>query len=183
MDKTIIKNLSLAERTADYVLDKIVGNKELERIRYLKCKLGIQVFIYTAIYHVAFMMIRINAYGVHLNSSVKCTLFSCLTMVGIPFITLNYFMPPTYILKPISFLNFVILFKYAPAKTNKNAIGSPKKKMQLKKNALAYNLICVIVVVLIPSIYIKALVAIGSFTPSLMTVPVTYKILCKERQR
>ncbi|NGZ75311.1 accessory gene regulator B family protein [Saccharibacillus alkalitolerans] len=185
------------ERTALAITDRLTSNRQVERLDYLKCKLGLemmlinvsklivvyalaflmQVAVPTLLFHLAFLSIRTFAYGVHAKSSLVCTFVSSLFLVGIPFlITDRFILLPLPALLAWGIFNAFFLAKYAPASTAKNAIGSAAKKKQLRRKALASNAIVVLLAAVMPSLEAANLLVIGSSVAVIFVLPLTYRL-------
>jgi len=201
MQAVIDSKQSGIEKLSEMILEKLTARKKLERIDYLKCKLGIETFlcnvsklsvIYTVamlmdltlpvfLFHLAYMSIRSYAYGAHSESSLNCTIISCLILVGIPFI-LGLAQVPRSVFMILYCINHFILKRYAPAATRKNGMTYIKsdRKEKLKTKVLKMNLITFILALIMPNLLIGNLVMFGTLTASLMATPFTYKLLKNE---
>jgi len=202
--RTITRNQqSLMDNLTELILKKITGDKTLDKLDYLRCKLGIETFlcnlsklivIYAValliglaipvlIFHLAYMSIRVYAYGAHSNSSTHCTILSCFILVGMPF-ALGFVQTPRIAFIALYFVNYLILKRYAPASTMKNGLthSSMKRKEELKTKVLMINNITFIIALMMPNILIGNLIMFGTWMASLMTTPFVYKILKNERR-
>ena len=191
------------ETLSEAVLKRITAGKNVDKLDYLRCKLGIETFlcnlsklvvIYAVallmglvapvlIFHLAYMSIRTYAYGAHSNSSAHCTIISCLILVGIPF-ALGFGQIPKIALIILYFANYLTLKQYAPAATRKNGImdTSTKRQGNLKATVLIINSLTFVIALIIPSILISNLIMFGTWTASLMTTPLMYALLKNERR-
>jgi len=199
----------MMEKLVQVVLESITKGKDLDRIDYLKCKLGLETFLINVsklsivygiaivvglfwpvfIFHLAYVSIRTYAYGVHCESSFQCTIISCILLIGLPAI-LNIGLPAVLSIVQLPRISFIIIYvvshlilkKYAPAATKKNGIThlDEMRKENLRNKALRSNFIILMISLLIPSLLIGNLLMIGNVLASLMTTPVAYKILRNE---
>ncbi|MGX7150810.1 accessory gene regulator AgrB [Enterococcus ureasiticus] len=187
--------LSMTELLAKQMLEKMTKQKELSKTEYLKCKLGLEVFLLNVtklmvvyglaflvqlplevlIFHSAFMLIRFFAYGAHSSSSIGCTVISSVLFIGIPSLLQIVTLSTTGLLV-VSLINFVILFKYAPGKTKKNHIGDGQRQRRLRRNALLANAILMVGLVL-PNLFISNLLIFGGLLCGLLVMPVSNKLL------
>jgi len=201
MNVNIELKQSMMEKLVQVILENITKGKELDRIDYLKCKLGLETFLINVsklsviyalavaaslfwpvfIFHLAYTSIRTYAYGVHSESSLQCTIISCIILIGFPAL-LVMFQIPRISFVVISVVSHVILKKYAPAATRKNGVihFDQMKKRQLQNKALRLNVVILMISLLIPNLFIGNLLMIGNVLASFMTTPVAYKILKNE---
>jgi accessory gene regulator B len=189
------------DQCAQMILESLTKGKDLDRIDYLKCKLGVEIFLINLsklsvvyglatvlglfgsvfIFHLAYMSIRTYAYGGHSESSWRCTIISCITLIGIPAMLIIFQLPRICFIV-IYMVSHLILKKYAPAATKRNGILylNEMRKEKLRQMALISNFIILIISLLIPSLFIGNLLMIGNLLASLMTTPVAYKLLKNE---
>ena len=201
MNKSIELKQSLMEKMVGAMLKSLTKDKDLDRIDYLKCKLGLETFLINIskmsvvyglaivvglfwqvlIFHLAYMSIRTYAYGVHSESSLHCTIISCISLIGLPAILVAFQIPRVSFVI-IYVISHIILKKYAPAATKKNGIShlSEMKKQKLRNKALRSNFAILMISLFIPSLFIGNLLMIGSVLASLMVTPAVYKLLKNE---
>ena len=201
--KTIsLQRKSFSEQITQNILHKIIRDRNLDHLDYLKCKIGLETFLVnlskltvvyglaivagiffeTFIFHMSYMFIRTHAYGVHCKSSLQCTMISCLILLGVPSLLFVFQLPKIdYIF--IYGANYMILYTYAPAATRKNGIYYLKEadKKVLRKKAMKANNIIFLMSLIIPSVFIGNLVIVASLTAAIMTTPLAYRILQSER--
>ncbi|EGO2653252.1 accessory gene regulator B family protein [Enterococcus faecalis] len=187
--------LSITELLAKQLLDKMTSEKELSRKEYLKCKLGLEIFLLNVtkltviygiafflhsslevlIFHSAFMLIRFFAYGAHSSSSIACTIISSILFIGIPSVLHGVHFSSIDLLV-VNLLNFLILLKYAPGKTKKNHVGNLNHQYRLRRNALLANTILVFGV-FIPDVFVSSLLIFGGLLCGLLVTPLADKLL------
>lgn len=158
----------IEQRISNSLLSSLIADQELNRIQFLKCKLGIESFVNnffklfivysvavtlgigkeTLLLHLGFLMIRTFAYGVHAKTSSGCIFMSLCQFVGIPFFMKQAVFMPKFILMILGIFSFIILWKYAPGVTAKNKIKNDERRKKLRKKAL----ICCIGVMLVGAI-------------------------------
>lgn len=187
-------NRSITEKLVLKLLNQIGSCQDLTEVDYYKCKLGLEIFfinvtklfvIYvvsflcgltfeTFILHCAFMSVRFFAYGAHATSNFVCTILSLLFCVGFPYI-LQFVLFPKLVLVVLTLLNFFLLNKYAPGKTEKNYLGNEQHQQKLRRNALLANGV-IFIALLIPNLLVNNLMVLGSFMGGLFVVPITNKL-------
>lgn len=191
------RSLAWPERMALALTDRLTADRNVDRIDYLKCKLALEVLfiniskmsvVYalafvvnaalpTLIFHLAFLSIRVFAYGVHAKSSFVCTLVSSLFFVGIPWmINAEAVLAPRFVLLLWGIANVLLLMKYAPASTSKNAIGSWEKKRSLRRKAIRSNIFIIVLIIALPSLAISNLLMVGSSIAVLLILPCSYRL-------
>lgn len=173
----------------------------MDRIQFLKCKLGIEIFlinftkfilvygvafilhtlVLTAIFHFSFLCIRVNAYGAHAKKSWVCSIISVIVFVLVPKLAYSLTIP-IYISIIIALLSIYNIYKYAPGSTKKNKINKSNKQKKLKIRSL---LTCIIILII--SFLFKNninnyfnLILLGQFTAVLGIMPIAYKIFERE---
>jgi len=200
MNTNVELKQSLMEKLVQVILESLTKDRDLDRIDYLKCKLGLETFLINIskmsvvyglailtglfwqvlIFHLAYMSIRTYAYGVHSESSLQCTIISCIILIGFPAILVAFQIPRISFIV-IYVVNHIILQKYAPAATKKNGISNlcEMRKSKLRNKALKANFVILIISLLIPILFIGNLLMIGSMLACVMITPVAYKLLIK----
>lgn len=180
---------------AQYIAVKLQNSNNLDNIEFLKCKLGMEVILInlskfiavygmayisgnlfiTALAHISYTSIRVNAYGIHSKKNSTCTLVSIILFVLIPAI-LKSVIFSVYIIGGIIIFSYWSIYKYAPASTSKNKINSLNLKRKLKYRALIMYTFCVVVSLYTNSNIIKNQIIIGTFIAVICILPITYKI-------
>lgn len=187
-------NLSMEEKISNSILMYITKDKEIDRIKYLKCKLGIEIItinlfklismyciayilgltMETLLFHISFMIIRTFAYGYHSKTSRGCTIFSILTLVGIPYLITFKFLFQRKTLLLLGLFNVVLVALFAPKTTQKNNIKSKKHKKELKIRAITASLL-IILFSLFQGTKGMNLIIIGSLLAGLFIIPINRK--------
>lgn len=182
----------ISKRILSFILN---GHEELNRIDYLKCKLGVEsivinvsklLFIYSAacilnsvfetfILHLSFLTIRVFAYGDHASSSFGCIITSILLFVGSAGVLTGGVLIPMEGLIFLQVINGLILSRYAPRATNKNPIGSDEKKKRRKIQALSSCLVMTIIMICVPVLLIQNLMVIGNVLSGMSVLPLKIK--------
>ncbi|MCL2559749.1 MAG: accessory gene regulator B family protein [Turicibacter sp.] len=190
------------EKISLKILEKMSHSIEIDRIDYLKCKLGIETFLTNItkipliyllafmigipfqvfLFHFAYMSIRRYAFGAHCNSSVHCTIVSCVILIGIP-TAIIYFQISQIGLLLLCIINHLLLNQYAPASTRKNGLVHFEiaKKMRYKKRVLLINLVLSMIASVIPNIFLANLIVLGITVATLMVTPLMNNLFRNER--
>lgn len=196
MEKNIWNLWNVESYISNLILSFIIdGHEELNRIDYLKCKLGIEstvinvsklLFIYstafllnigfeTFILHLSFLTIRVFAYGDHAGSSFGCIVTSILLFVGSAGVLTGGILIPMEGLIFLQVINGLILSKYAPKATSKNPIGSDEKKKRRRMQALSSCLIMTVIMICVPVLLIQNLMVIGNVLSGMSVLPLKIK--------
>ena len=177
------------ERVSEYLLAKFMVEEKLDHLDFLKCKLGLELLlinlskialIYTASFltrmivetaavHIPYMILRNFAFGVHSESSFRCSLYSLLFFIGIPAIIKN-----GVILQESSL--FVLIAAYAPGDSSKYKVGVKRRKKLKKESILVFLLFGAVMAMGIPLLY-KNLIFAGLAIEILMVIPLAKKII------
>lgn len=183
------------ENLAQYISIKLKNNNNLDNIEFLKCKLGMEVILInfskfiavyglaflsgnlyiTALAHISYTSIRINAYGIHSKKNSTCTIVSIILFVFIPNIFKNVVFS-AYIIVLIIVFSYWSIYKYAPANTSKNKISNLNLKKKLKYRALIIYTFCIIVSLCTNSNIIRNQIIVGTIIAVICILPITYKI-------
>ncbi|WP_086348577.1 accessory gene regulator AgrB [Candidatus Enterococcus clewellii] len=201
MEKTIwnlwnVENY-LSNRILAFILE---GRNEMDRISYLKCKLGVEsivvnlsklLFIYTSalilsvgvetlILHLSFLTIRVFAYGEHAGSSFGCIISSILLFVGSTSMLVEGLLFSEGALLFLQLINVLILSKYAPGVTSKNPVGSEEKKRRRRIQAMCSCMVVTAFAMCVPVLLIQNLLIVGNFLSSVTVLPVLSKKMTEE---
>lgn len=188
--------LSLMERVADIITNKINYSLHKEGLELQKMKLGIEILliniskfiiIFTtaatfnllkeAIFmSVIFASIRRNAFGIHAKNSFMCTLVS-----------LSMFVFGSYISYYLKFNNYevfsiftivnTLLYKYAPADTENHPLIGANLREKRKKEAVITGVVLMLIALLIPNSLVKTLMSLAVIFAVILILPVTYRLM------
>lgn len=149
----ILKESSEQVKIIDTKIDQFANylqrRNNLDRIQFLKVRLGMQVvvsniakfivtyglaiifhiFWYTLTAHLAYVIIRFFAHGAHAKSSILCHVQNIILFVIIPWLMI-VFKIDFKIFLIISFFGLIFVWLYAPAETKKHPI--PKRLIKRK---------------------------------------------------
>lgn len=187
----------LNERLANIIVDKLPIDREEDRIKYLKCKFGIQsvlidivkivavygiaifldMLIPVLLFQIGYLLVRSFGYGAHAAKNTICTLVSIVTFVGVPYLIKNYYSFDRNILIGLLIINFIIIALYAPSSTKLNPIEDLDKRRKFKILTLVSNL-CILAICIINNNEItNNYLVLGSFIACLFMLPITHTIL------
>lgn len=189
--KYSIWNLWNIEELVSQKLLILVDKNKMDHIDFLKCKLGLETFIinlckltiiytcaiilniffYTLIFHISFLLLRIFSYGYHAKTSLGCIISSLIMFIFIPYSIYHFFLLSPITLYILSILNIFLLSKFAPKKTKKNYIGDKQKQLQLKKKAVLTCFIISFFAFLIPSLTLQNLIILGNSLAVCLVLP------------
>lgn len=163
----------------------------LDRIEYLKMRLGMQVvvsnilktiviygvsilchlFLYTLTVHLSFFLIRHFAHGAHARNSLACYIESLFYFVLLPWFV-GYIQVLSIIMYILAFIGLIILIIYAPAATKKQPI--PERLRKRKK----INTIIVTILLMIISFFLnepyQQLMLLGITIISILQFPIFF---------
>lgn len=189
--KYSIWNIWNIEELVSQKLLILVDKNKMDHIDFLKCKLGLETFIinpckltiiytcaiilniffYTLIFHISFLLLRIFSYGYHAKTSLGCIISSLIMFIFIPYSIYHFFLLPPITLYILSVLNIFLLSQFAPKKTKKNYIGDKQKQLQLKKKAVLTCFIISFFAFLIPSLTLQNLIILGNSLAVCLVLP------------
>ncbi|WP_436855739.1 accessory gene regulator AgrB [Staphylococcus caeli] len=163
----------------------------LDRIEYLKMRLGMQVivsnilktiviygvsilchlFLYTLTVHLSFFLIRHFAHGAHAKSSFVCYLESLFYFVLLPWFV-GYIQVSSVLMYCLAFFGLIVLIIYAPAVTKKQPIPDRLKKGK-KIKTIIVTVILLIVSCFLPKPY-QQLMLLGITIISILQFPIFF---------
>ncbi|WP_442603184.1 accessory gene regulator B family protein [Paenibacillus sp. KN14-4R] len=191
-----VAHMSLTESFSSRMANWLNKERGGEHIDYLKMKLGLEmifinlskaiivygvaftlhVFIQTVIVHITYFAIRRSAFGLHANSSMACNIMSVILFVGTPLL-IEYILLNNYVVAGLGVVCTTLLYRYAPADTDKYPILGEKKRRKLRKETVIASLIITCIALIIPSLVVKSLMIYGVLIQVCMVLPITYKLL------
>lgn len=121
-------------------------------------------------------LIRQYAFGAHAGTSFQCTIATLIMYIG-PVILSKYIFFNYYVCGILFVISAILLYKYAPADTEKRPLVSEKKRKILKKKALIMVGVLGIIALIINIYSLKVAILLGIFVASVVTTPLVYKIL------
>ncbi|WP_254847956.1 MULTISPECIES: accessory gene regulator B family protein [Paenibacillus] len=189
-------HISLTESLASKIALWINKEREGEHIQYLKMKLGIEtllinitksVLVYglalllnmlmeTLIVHATYYAVRRISFGLHASTSFRCSMISIILFVGLPYIC-SYIMINNYMVLITGMISVVLLYRYAPADTDKFPLLGVERRKKLRKASVRTAAILTLIALLCPIHTVKTLMMAGMLLQIISILPVTYKIL------
>jgi len=194
MKRLLIKKQGIYEYVSGKILYALTRNRDIGRIDYLKCRLGLEILLLnisklliiyllaylfdilwqTIVFHFFYMVVRLKGYGAHFKSSLVCTCISCVLFVGAPYIIVNYYIFNNAVLFVLYISGFCILLRYASMGTAKNPVKRDRQAI-FKKMTLINYLISGLALMLIKSDLFINLAVLGLFSASILTLPILTK--------
>lgn len=168
---------------------------KVDRIDYLKCKLGLELLlinltnlliIYTVAIllgilketlaiHIPYMILRNSAFGVHSESIIRCTIDSLIFFILVPWGIKNYFQLNLVGLIILFLLILLLILKYAPGDSSKYKVEESRRR-KLKKDSLMIVILFGLVLMGDISILHKNLIILGLSIETFMITPFARKI-------
>ncbi len=131
----------------------------------------LEFIIFLLIYNV----IRMTSFGLHATKSWICLVFSTGIFILAPFIA-KYYVFPLYSKLIIGIICTVLVFKNAPADTEKRPIIDPLRRKKYKYISTSIAITMVICGIIIPNNFLANSFILALVTQSLMISPTIYKI-------
>jgi len=196
MQEESVQQMGLIESLASRMALWMNREREGDHIDYLKMKLGIEtiltnlskavivygvaailgLFLQTLILHLAYAVVRRYSYGLHANSSTVCSIVSIVLFIGTP--VLSQYIPFTHLMVVgCGLLFIVLLYRYAPADTDKSPILGAERRRALRNKSVVACAVITGIALLYPDPFIKSLLMLGMAIQIVMILPLTYKLL------
>ncbi|KIJ87059.1 MULTISPECIES: accessory gene regulator AgrB [Staphylococcus] len=175
----------------DNFAKQLQQRNNLDRIEYLKMRLGMQVvvnnffktiviygvsllchmFLYTLTVHLTFFLIRHFAHGAHAKNSLLCYIQSVIYFVLLPWIV-GYVQVSSLIMYTLALVGLIIISIYAPSATKKQPI--PERLRRGKK----IKAICLTLIFLLISLFLnepyQQLMLLGIVIISILQFPIFF---------
>lgn len=142
-------------------------------ILFLSIVLGIikNVFLLIIFYNI----IRFTAFGMHAKKSWHCLIISSTMFIGGVYICEYVFIP--FILKVIlALICILLIFKYAPADTEKRPIINKKRRKIYKVLSILLSGIFATLIVIFNESLISNYLLLGLVWATIMILPISYKL-------
>lgn len=137
---------------------------------------GLGVVAESIIIFIVFRGMRKYAHGLHAKSSINCLIYSGASILLVPIIISDYCLNSIMIL--ILGIIVILLYRfYAPSDTQKNPLVNKKLRKGLKKKAIIWATIFVVIAIVIPNEQLKVFIIYGLYLEVVSILPITYKIL------
>lgn len=186
---------NIIEMLAEIIIIKLNSKLNKEGLALTKMKFGMEVLLInlskalvlflvgaqlnllkeTIFMTLIFGSVRKSAFGLHAKSSIVCTIVTLLMFVGGSYIG-HYLNLNNYEIALIFTLFNILLYKYAPADTEKHPLISEKLRKKLRKETVSTGILLMIITVIIPSQLIKSLIVLSVGFEVINILPITYKI-------
>lgn len=121
-------------------------------------------------------ILRIIGFGAHAKSTLQCWILSIITFTFIP-ILIKYINIPKFILILLSIPLLIIIYKYAPADTEKRILKNKNTKTLLKYIELFITICYIFTISFFANNYYSNILFYSILTESILILPITYKIL------
>lgn len=186
---------NIIEKLSEIIIIKLNSKLNKEGLALTKMKFGMEVLLInlskalvlflvgaqlnllkeTIFMTLVFGSVRKSAFGLHAKSSIVCTIVTLLMFVGGSYIG-HYLNLNNYEIALIFTLFNILLYKYAPADTEKHPLISEKLRKKLRKETVSTGILLMIITVIIPSQLIKSLIVLSVGFEVINILPITYKI-------
>lgn len=131
-----------------------------------------QVILLSIFYNI----IRTFAFGLHASKSIHCLIMSLIMFIGGTYLCLGVNFSLT-IKVIMSIICVYLLFRYAPADTEKRPIISKKRRNIYKFLSTLLGLIYTFMIIIYSNNVISMFMLIGMVEAVIMVLPISYKIL------
>lgn len=122
-----------------------------------------------------YSLLRATGFGVHASKSWHCWISSILIFIGVP-ILIKLFVIPTSIMIIISILGTLIIFKYAPADTEKRPIINKNRRKIFKIICTSTSILYLLGIIFLNNIYLSSILMYSILLEAFLILPYTYKL-------
>lgn len=130
-----------------------------------------EMITFSLIYNI----LRFPSFGLHATKSWICLIISAILFIGIPYLSIILNIPITLKII-ICIFGIYLMFKNAPADTQKKPIINKKKRMMYKLISTTLAIIYSIIIFLIKDKIFSNYLLISLILQNIMISPITYKI-------
>lgn len=196
MEEKLKLKTSLTERVSDIIVERLNRSLNKEGLELIKMRLGIQIVLinltkFIVIFFIAaqfnllkeaiFMSlvlgsVRRSSFGIHSNNSIVCTIITSIVFLFGPYLSYNLELNNYFVFIIFLVIN-LLLFKYAPADTEKHPLLGKKLRSKLKRQSVTTGIFLMILTLAIPIQSIKIMIVISVSAQVVSLLPITYKIL------
>ena len=124
---------------------------------------------------IIFNSLRITGYGLHASKTWICLLGSLIIFIGIPIIS-KIIIIPLYIEIIIGIIYIILLYRYAPADTEKRPLVNENRRKKYKFITTMVGIILVFLNLIITDFVISNLIIFGMSIEIFMILPISYKL-------
>lgn len=196
MEEKLKFKISLTERVSDIIAERLNKNLNKEGLDLMKMRLGIQIIVLnlakfmvifftaaqfnllkeTVFMSLVFGSVRRSSFGIHATNSIICTITSLTIYLLGSYISYNIEINNYFVFTIFLLIN-LLLYKYAPADTEKHPLLGKKLRSKLKRRAVITGVFLMILTLIIPIQPVKIMIIIAVSSQVVSLLPITYKIL------
>lgn len=185
------RRVKIIDRKIDEFANYLQRRNNLNRIQFLKVRLGMQVvasniektivvyglallfktFFYTLLTHISYFLVRSYAHGAHAKSTLLCHIQNLLVFLLVPWL-LTLFHVNKLVLLGVGVISILIIIKFSPAATKKQPI--PNHLIKRKWLGSIFVSILLLAVCLIIKKSLIPFVVWGVFLESLTLLPIFF---------
>ncbi len=136
----------------------------------------IGVLPYTIIAVLSFNLLRHRAFGLHSIKKGRCTVYSTLFFVVIPYFIQGMIMD-TWSIVLIYMSIAVAMLAFAPADTERRPLVGKGRRTKFRKEAVIITAILMLASVLIPNAAARVFLTYGALMETVTILPITYKVM------
>lgn len=155
-----------------YLIAELVTKSCLLLITSMIFGLTKEVFIMT----IMFLLIRFFSSGIHMKSSISCTIISLIFYLGGSFIAERLLLSNNICLIILVILGSIIV-KYSPADTEKRPILGAEKRKALQLRSGIVTALIIIFNILLGSNIVFRLTTVVFLVQMISVIPITYKVM------
>ena len=133
------------------------------------------ILLETFLVSLTYNLIRLTAFGMHASKSIYCLIISLITFIGGALLVI-YLNIPLSIKVILSIISVYLIYKYAPADTEKRPIISPKRRNIYKTISTITGIIFTILIIVFNKHILSNYLLIGMIEAVITLLPITYKI-------
>lgn len=135
----------------------------------------LDILLETFLISLTYNLIRFTAFGMHASKSIHCLIISLITFIGGALLVI-YLNIPLLIKIILSIISVYLIYKYAPADTEKRPIISPKRRKTYKTISTITGTIFTILIIVFNKHILSNYLLIGMIEAVITLLPITYKI-------
>ncbi|MDD6272389.1 MAG: accessory gene regulator B family protein [bacterium] len=121
-------------------------------------------------------ILRLVMFGAHGKNSIQCWIMSMLIFILVPLL-IKYSHVPKLIIIIIFIFQFFLIYKYAPAGTEKRILKNKKKKLVLKYASLFISTCYMFIITYFANDYWSNILFYSLLLSTIFILPITYKIM------
>lgn len=142
----------------------------------------LKIFWYVAVFMAAYSLLRIFSFGIHVRSSIICTIWGLLNYIGGAFLAMNIRIS-IFISTIIFVLCFILLWLYAPAGTEARPIGTKQYgRLKLRTLTMLTLLFTVsLILKILGEVIYYNIIVLSMAAQTINVLPITYKIFNEGR--